>query len=60
MSHYSAEYHAKQRIIREIREARQKLLSRGVNPTFVVEGLNAEESEAYFAEAERIMQGCRG
>lgn len=60
MSHYSAEYHAKQRIIREIREVCQMLLSRGVNPTFVVEGLNAKESEAYFIEAERIMQGCRG
>ena len=59
MSHYNADYHAKQRIIREIREACQKLLSRGINPTFVVQGLNAKESEEYFAEAMRILEGSR-
>ena len=59
MSGYSADYYKKQSLVREIREACQTLLSRGINPTFVVEGLNAKESEEYFAEAMRIMEGCK-
>ena len=38
MSHYSAEYYQKQRIIREIRQWCELILKYG-NPTFVVQGL---------------------
>lgn len=58
MSQYSAEYYQKQRIIREIRQWCELILKYG-NPTFVVQGLNAKESEEYFAEAMRIIEGSR-
>ena len=44
----------KQDVITDIQHWGEILLKAGINPTFVVEGLNVEESEMLFEQSEEI------